>query len=64
MTWSGNSEVGEGKMTLTESRPNELVKAKSRHGEAVRGLKHLRVHVQAGGRWDGCHLEGGSIIIS
>ena len=28
MTWSGNSEVGEGKMTLTESRPNELVKAR------------------------------------
>jgi carbon monoxide dehydrogenase subunit G len=28
MTWSGNTEVGEGKMTLTESRPNELVKAR------------------------------------
>jgi carbon monoxide dehydrogenase subunit G len=28
MTWSGNSEVGEGKMTLTESRPSELVKAR------------------------------------
>ena len=26
MTWSGNSEVGEGKMTLTESKPDELVK--------------------------------------
>jgi uncharacterized protein YndB with AHSA1/START domain len=24
--WSGNSEVGEGKMTITESRPNELIK--------------------------------------
>ena len=28
MTWSGNDEVGEGKMTLTESRPNELIKTK------------------------------------
>jgi uncharacterized protein YndB with AHSA1/START domain len=28
MTWSGNSQVGEGKMTLTESKPNELVKIK------------------------------------
>jgi uncharacterized protein YndB with AHSA1/START domain len=28
MTWSGNSEVGEGKMTLTESRPNDLVKTR------------------------------------
>jgi len=26
MTWAGNNQVGEGKMTLTESRPNELVK--------------------------------------
>lgn len=26
--WSGNSEVGEGKMTLTESRPHELIKIK------------------------------------
>jgi uncharacterized protein YndB with AHSA1/START domain len=26
MTWAGNNHVGEGKMTLTESRPNELVK--------------------------------------
>jgi len=28
MTWSGNSEVGEGKMTLTESRPYELIKTR------------------------------------
>ena len=26
MTWAGNNQVGEGKMTLTESRPNDLVK--------------------------------------
>ena len=26
MTWAGNNQVGGGKMTLTESRPNELVK--------------------------------------
>jgi len=26
MTWAGNNEVGEGRMTLTESRPNELVR--------------------------------------
>ena len=25
MSWAGNNEVGEGKMTITESRPNELV---------------------------------------
>jgi len=26
--WSGNSEVGDGTMTLTESRPNELIRIK------------------------------------
>ena len=26
MNWAGNDKVGEGKMTLTESRPNDLVK--------------------------------------
>ena len=25
-TWVGNSQVGEGRMTLTESRPNELIR--------------------------------------
>jgi len=25
-TWSGNREVGEGRMTMTESRPNELIR--------------------------------------
>jgi hypothetical protein len=27
-SWAGNSEVGEGRMTITESRPNELVRIK------------------------------------
>lgn len=26
MTWAGNNEVGEGKMTILESKPNELVR--------------------------------------
>ena len=26
--WSGNKEIGEGKMTLTESKPDELIKIK------------------------------------
>jgi carbon monoxide dehydrogenase subunit G len=28
MTWAGNDQVGEGKMTLIESRPSDLVKIK------------------------------------
>src|SRR3989441_12654487 len=27
-TWAGNNEVGEGRMTLTESRPSDLVRIK------------------------------------
>src|SRR5256712_8385108 len=27
-TWAGNKEVGEGRMTITESRPNELIRIK------------------------------------
>src|SRR5438445_4895752 len=28
LAWSGNNKVGEGRMTITESRPNELVRFK------------------------------------
>jgi hypothetical protein len=28
MNWAGNDKVGEGKLTIVESRPNELVKVK------------------------------------
>jgi uncharacterized protein YndB with AHSA1/START domain len=27
-TWSGNNEVGEGRMTITDSRPNDLIRVK------------------------------------
>jgi hypothetical protein len=27
-TWVGNKEVGEGRMTITESRPNDLIRIK------------------------------------
>jgi Polyketide cyclase / dehydrase and lipid transport len=27
-TWAGNNQVGEGRMTITESRPNELIRFK------------------------------------
>src|SRR5712692_10980294 len=27
-TWAGNNEVGEGRMTVTESRPSELIRIK------------------------------------
>ncbi len=37
MTWAGNSEVGAGKMTLVESKPDELVKTKVDFTEPFEG---------------------------
>jgi hypothetical protein len=37
MTWAGNSEVGAGKMTLVESKPNELVKTRVDFTEPFEG---------------------------
>jgi hypothetical protein len=37
MTWAGNSEVGAGKMTLVESKPDELVKIRVDFTEPFEG---------------------------
>jgi polyketide cyclase/dehydrase/lipid transport protein len=37
MTWAGNSEVGAGKMTLVESKPDELVKTRVDFTEPFEG---------------------------
>jgi len=36
-TWAGNNEVGEGRMILTESRPNDLVRIKLEFLKPFRG---------------------------
>ena len=38
MSWAGNNEVGEGKMTITESRPNELVRFKLEFYKPLAGV--------------------------
>jgi Polyketide cyclase / dehydrase and lipid transport len=38
--WAGNSEVGEGSMTLTESRPSELVRIKVDFVKPMAGTSH------------------------
>ncbi len=48
-TWSGNDQVGEGRMTVADSRPNELVSLKVDFVQAVRRLERVRVHLQARG---------------
>ena len=36
-TWAGNKEVGEGRMTLTESRPNDLIRIRLEFLKPFRG---------------------------
>jgi hypothetical protein len=36
--WAGNNEVGEGRMTITESRPNELVQLKLEFFKPMAGV--------------------------
>jgi hypothetical protein len=36
-TWTGNSEVGEGRMTITDSRPSELIRIKLEFFEPFEG---------------------------
>jgi len=49
-TWTGNKQVGEGRMTVTESRPNELIRIRLEFLEALRGHQHGRRRLQAGGQ--------------
>ena len=44
--WVGNEEVGEGNMTITESRPSDLIRIKLEFPEAFRSDQHRRVHIQ------------------
>jgi len=37
-TWAGNNEVGEGRMTLTESRPSELIRIKMEFFKPFAGI--------------------------
>lgn len=38
--WAGNSEIGEGKMTIIESRPNEAIKIKLDFAKPFAGTSH------------------------
>jgi uncharacterized protein YndB with AHSA1/START domain len=37
-TWAGNNEVGEGRMTITESRPSELIRIKMEFFKPFAGI--------------------------
>jgi len=36
--WSGNDDIGEGKMIIAESRPNELIKIKTEFTKPIAGI--------------------------
>ena len=48
-TWAGNNEVGEGRMTITESRPSELIRIQARILQTLRGQQRCGFHLQARG---------------
>ena len=47
--WSGNNKVGEGKMTILESRPGELVKIKLEFLRPMRGISTAEFTLQGQG---------------
>ncbi len=48
-TWSGNNEVGEGRSTIVESRPNELVKFKLEFVRPFAGTNDVEFSFQPAG---------------
>ncbi len=57
MTWAGNDKVGEGKVTIVESRPSDLVKIKVDFIKPFEGTSTSAVRLQARGRSDRRHLD-------
>lgn len=49
MTWAGNNEVGEGKMTIIESRPNELVRFRLEFYKPMAGTSEAEFTFKPGG---------------
>lgn len=49
MSWAGNSDVGEGKMTITESRANELVHYKLEFIKPLEGTNDAEISLKPEG---------------
>jgi hypothetical protein len=47
--WSGNSEVGEGSMTIVESRPNDLVRIRLDFVKPMAGTSDVQFNIQQQG---------------
>ena len=57
--WAGNDKVGEGRMTLTESHPSDLVKIKVEFVKPFEGTNTTEFTFKAARRSDRRHLEHG-----
>jgi uncharacterized protein YndB with AHSA1/START domain len=53
-SWSGNSDIGEGNMTITESRPDELVRLKLEFIKPMAGTSDTEFRFKPEG--DGTHV--------
>jgi uncharacterized protein YndB with AHSA1/START domain len=50
MAWDGNRKVGQGRMTITESRPNELVRFQLEFYKPMAGTSTVEFTFQSAGR--------------
>jgi hypothetical protein len=57
--WSGNSKVGEGRMTINESRPNELIEIRLEFTRPFKATNTAAFHLQAGWQQNLGHMEHG-----
>ena len=56
-SWVGNNDVGEGKMVITASHPNEHIAIDLEFIKPFAAKKCGRIYVQARWRQDKCHLD-------
>ena len=62
-TWSGNREVGEGRMTIVESRPPELVRVKLDFDKPLKGTSMAEFAFRSEGRSEG-RPEGDRTVVT
>ena len=59
MSWDGNMEVGEGNMTIVESKPNELVRIRLEFIRPMAGVNDVEMKIEPKGDETAAHLEYG-----
>jgi polyketide cyclase/dehydrase/lipid transport protein len=57
--WQGNSQVGQGRMEITDTSQPSRVTIKTGLHQAARGPRHRRVHAGTARRLHDCHVDDG-----